>query len=459
MKSIRKAAWVVVALVLLSPTALASSGLVAEQLFLAGSTRLEGDVAALFFESHDDGFSWSLTADAAELVREHATYQAVDTPVMKTYDYFLATPWETEVTIYGATVLSSSETIPRGAMLVLAQAGRVDASSMGLVEVKATRDPVLVQGNAADAQNEDMGEIAHALEGTFLDAQFSEGTYTLTGDLTLVMYGPAYTLESGGESTAWQTGEFETTRTAAYVEGAQERHTLTLTNAVLQLRAAEPVTLLTTFPTVAFDGTLKAPAAEGALIVAGQPIVPPADGSPLTYTGAAELALAFDGGRVAASMPAMLSTAAAIAPQSPPVLALGAGAFLVLAAVAAGVLLWLRRARADDLELALLAMEERRWEDALPRLARVARRDPDNVALMVDRALCLEQVGRFEDAARSFESALRAAPGLAEAHYYYARTLAKMRQADAARVHLEEALERDPRLHEMMRAEPALRGL
>lgn len=457
MKSIRAAACIV-AIVLLAPTALAAQGLVADELLLAGSTRLEGDATALFFQSVQDGFSWEASADSAELVREYAKFQAVDTPLIPAWDVHQASPWVTETTGYGAVTLSSDSTIGYGAMLLIGAAKtQVVASSDALGQIRATRDPVLSQGVPGDAQTEggDTGQIVHRVEGAFLNATFEEGTYTVTGDLTLVMFGPAYAI---GDD-AWQTGEFETARTAVYVEGRQERHTLTLTNAVLQLRAREPVTLLTAFPTLEMDGTLKAPAADGALDVAGQTIAPPADGSPLTYTGATTLSLSFDGGRVAAASPDMISTAAMIAPQGPPFLAIGAAVFLALAALVGLAGLWLRRTRADDLELALLAMEERRWNDALPRLTRVARREPHNVGVLVDRALCLEQVGRFEDAARSFEGALRASPALAEAHFYYARTLAKMRQSDAARVHLEEALERDPRLVEMMRAEPALRGL
>lgn len=459
MKSIRVAACIA-AIMLLLPTALATQGLLAEQLIVAGDTRLQGDASALFFESFEDGFAWEASADSVEMLREYATYQAVDTPAMDSYEYFLATPWATETASYGASTLSSSRTIEFGAMLAIADAdGQVVATSAGLVDIRAARDPTLTQGNAADAQNDEMGEIARTFDGSFLEATFAEGVYTLTGDLTLIMYGPAYEILADGEPVAWQTGEFETSRTAVYVEGAQERHTLTLHNAVLQLRASEPTTLLTSFPTLEIDGTLKAPKAEGALVIAGQSIAPPADGSPLTYTGATTLLLSFDGGRVAAGSPDVISTAAMIAPQGPPLLAIGAAAFLAIAALVGAVVLWVRRAREDDLALALLAMEGRRWDDALPRLARVMRREPHNVAVMVDRALCLEQVGRFEDAARSFEGALRAAPALAEAHFYYARTLAKMRQPDAARVHLEEALERDPRLAEMMHAEPVLRGL
>lgn len=459
--NIRAAVCIVALMVVASPTAMAAPGFAAAELLVAGNTRLEGDAAALFFTSLANGFSWELSADSAELTRVYATYRAVDSPLTPSYDVLHADPWREETIRYDAVTLSSSATAQMGALLALARAeAKIAASSVGLVQIEAVRDPTFYQGIPADAESDDgvQAKVEHQLTGTFLDATFAEGVYTLTGDLTLMMYGPAYTLETGSETVEWQTGEFETSRTAAIVEGRQERHTLALTNAILQLRATEPTRVVTTFPVLELDGTIKAREAEGSLVIAGQEIAAPADGS-LTYTGEGELALAFFEGRVAITSPDSIAAATTFAPRGPPLLAIGAGAILALGALAAAIVLWLRRSRADDLELALLAIEERRWEDALPRLTRVARSEPDNVGIMIDRALCLEQVGRFEDAARSFESALRAAPALADAHYYYARTLAKMRQPDAARAHLEEALERDPRLSELMRAEPALRGL
>lgn len=457
-----RAAACIVALVLLAPTALAGSDLVARELVLAGATRLEGDATALFYLAREDSMSWEVSADAATLTREHATYAATDHPLMETYLTHTPSAWRTEETTYGRVSLTSTSTLPWGAMLAMAGAASVRAASEGLVEVRAVRDPTLGQVGSPDARasGADEGEIVRQFAGDHLHVTFAEGTYTLTGDLTLILYGPAYTLATDEGSTEWQTGEYETKRAALYSEGRQERHTLALTNAVLQMRGAAPATLLTTFPTLTLDGTLQASEPEGALVVGGRTLAAPEAG-PLTFRGAAELALAAEGGFVAASAPAALGPAAAtVAPRAPPLLAIGAAALAGLAALALlGVLLWRRRAGEDDLELALLAMEERRWEDALPRLARVHRRDPDNVQVLVDRALCLEQVGRFEEAARSFEAALRVAPALAEAHFYYARTLAKMREAGAARAHLEEALERDPRLVEMAHREPALRGL
>lgn len=461
MERSRVAACIVV-VALLAPLALAASGLLASELVLTGTTRVEGDAAALLFVARDDAVSWDVRADSATLVREYATFVAADTPLHESYVVSKATEWQTETIDVGALTIASSGTLPDGALLVRAEQTTLRASSPGLVEVRAVEDPLLGQVVPADVETEggDRGEIVEEFVGEFLRFTFSEGAYTLTGELTLRMFGPGYALTSDGSTTEWQTGEYETSRTAVYAEGRQERHTLILHNAVFQVHAAEPTTILMGFAAVDVDGTLAAPEAEGALTLGTQTLTPPPDGSALTYAGAAALALAPQAGRVSATAPAAgIATAGAIAAQGPPLLVLASGAFLLLAGAIAAVVAYARRSRRDDLELALLAMEERRWEDALPRLTRVAKREPANAGVLIDRALCLEQVGRFQDAAKAFESALRSSPQHAEAHFYYARTLAKMREREAARAHLEEALERDPRLVEMARAESVLKGL
>jgi len=114
---------------------------------------------------------------------------------------------------------------------------------------------------------------------------------------------------------------------------------------------------------------------------------------------------------------------------------------------------------ADDLDLALLAMAERRWSDAIPLLDRVLRRRPDDAGVLVDRAWCLEEAGRVDDARAGYEAALRVAPSNAEAHYYYARTLARLRLTTGAMAHLTRALALDERLAEMARDERAFRDL
>lgn len=457
-------AWLVV-LALVAPTALAASGdLRAESFTFSGATRVETVARALFLSADDGAFSWDAVATDATLLRERADYRAVDHP---TRDTALVAPqgdWVEDEVPLGAATLVSTGVLPAGAMLLRSDDAALIGETESDVRVRFARDPVVAQeGDAPTSENDagDPGYIVEEIPGELLAMEFAEGTFTVRGNLTLLLYGPSYRVESAEAPGDHQTGEYETSRTLLYSEGRQERHLLVLTDAVLHLRAPVGASLFTEHPLVEVDGAVAAEQADGELVLPDLVLRASDDGA-LRYDGDVTLALAPTQGLVGARAPTTtLASTAATLDQGPPLLTLTAAGVVTLVALGGvGALLWRRRARPDDdLALALLAMEERRWGDALAPLARVAKARPHDAGVLVDRALCLEQVGRFDDAARGFEAALRAAPRHAEAHFYYARTLAKMRQAEAARVHLEAALERDPRLAEMARAESVLRGL
>lgn len=457
-------AWLV-ALVLVAPTALAASDdLRAESFTFTGATSVESVARALFLSADEAAFSWDVVAGEATLHRQQATFRAVDHPTRDTALVAPQSDWVEDEVPLGAVSIVSTGVLPGGAMLVRSDDARLEGATDTGVDVRAVRDPVVAQGGAEPTdENEagDPGYIVEEIPGELLSMDFAEGTFTIRGNLTLLLFGPRYVVDSSEAPGDHQTGEYETTRTLVYAEGKQERHLLALTDAVLHVRAAAGALLYTEFPLVQVAGSVVAEQADGALALPDIEVRAADDGA-LRYTGDVALALSPTQGLVGASVPtAALASTGATLEQGPPLLTLTAAAIATLVALgAAGALLWRRRARPqDDLEAALLAMDERRWEDALVPLARVAKARPHDAGVMVDRALCLEQVGRFQDAARGFEAALRTAPEHAEAHFYYARTLAKMRQAEAARVHLEAALERDPRLAEMARGERVLRGL
>lgn len=455
-------AWLVV-LVLVAPTALAASDdLRAASLTFAGATSVESVARALFLSADEAAFSWDVVAADVTLHRQQATFRAVDHPTRDTILVAPQSDWVEDEVPMGAASLVSTGVLPGGAMLLRSDDARIEGATDASVTVRAVRDAVVAQEGAEPTSENDAGDPGYIVEeipGELLAMDFAEGTFTLRGNLTLLLFGPAYAVDSAEAPGEHQTGEYETSRTLLYAEGKQERHLLVLTDAVLHLRAAAGAVLYTEFPSVEVAGSVLAEEADGALAL---PDLEVRDDGAHRYTGELALALSPTEGRVGASVPAAaLASTGATLDQGPPLLTLTAAAIATLATLAAaGALLWRRRARPqEDLEAALLAMNERRWEDALAPLARVAKARPHDAGVLVDRALCLEQVGRFQDAARGFEAALRAAPQHAEAHFYYARTLAKMRQAEAARVHLEAALERDPRLAEMARGERVLRGL
>ena len=431
----------------------ASDGLRAESLRFAGATTLESDTSALFFILRDaDAVNWRLSAQGGTLERAYLVEAAVDNPLNpENYLYSHELDSGVETLDLGAVTLASTGGQEGGALL--AQGSLLSSSSSdGLILVTAVTNPTVAQFGEADvAPGEGVG-IEETLPGDLLAVEVAHGSAILRGDMVLTLFGPWYSLDDGGAVTDHKTGEFESDRAGPATQVHQEKHTQTLRDAVLELSFVQPVELFATHATVDVAGTIEAADAEGEM----------PDGltatSAATWSGGALLELGASSGRVTAAGPqALSSTAAVVAVPRVPFLVAAALAVGALGAVA--VLALRRRARGDDIELALLAMEERRWQDALPHLTRVARRRPDDAGVQIDRALCLEQVGRFEEAAKAFEAALRAAPRHAEAHFYYARTLAKMQEKEAARVHLETALERDPRLVEMMRGEPVLKGL
>jgi hypothetical protein len=450
-----------VAIMLLVPTVLAAAELSAPKLSILGVSALRGDGAVVFAPSISGAFLWSLHAASGELVSTSVDTVNVRNPLVTDTELVSEgpLPQETRVTLTDVTMMSG-DLIPGGALLAMGdEATNVEARSIGFAELGSTTDPAVRQYDSEVANAQDFS-IRESLTGNFVHANLSDVTIFLTGDLTLILYGPSYTLTSKGETTQQQTGHHVETDGVAAWKGHDEIQSITLKDATLELRAPAGAEVFTRTLHVAMDGGISATGAQGGLTLGDADALAAPDGA-FRWTGETSFDLAPMNGALVARTPAPIATASGtLVPTTsrlPILAASGLAILLLFSALALG--LHLRRARKNDLDIALLAMEERRWEDAIPRLARLAKKDPTNAAVQIDRALCLEQVGRFADASRAFEAALRATPKNAEAHFYYARTLAKMRESEAARVHLETALERDPRLVEMVRAEAVLRGL
>lgn len=417
-----------------------------------GRADVSGTAAALFVLVEDAGVAWDATAASATLLRESSAWVGVEHPLLDSYATRWYDPPESGSQGLGPATLAGGDALPGAAMLVLARGqSEARATSEGLTLLAPQSDPRFDQGDAPDAtagQNPNLA-IHESLDGSFVNATLPGGVVELRGDLTVILFGLAYDVNGRPE----RTGDFETSSAAGVAQGRIERHVLELADATLRLRAVGPLYLLSDEPLVRFDGTVEASDATGDLDAPGIA----ADGES-RWSGESALTMSAATGRLALTHPVGAAGAPlARSASAGPVLALAAAALGAAALVA--FLLWRRRARPDDLEVALLAMEERRWSDALAPLTRVAARRPGDAGVLIDRALVLEQLGRLRDAARAFESALRAAPVHAEAHFYYARTLARLQEREAGRVHLERALELDPRLAEMARKEALLRGL
>lgn len=460
MNVVRAAGWLV-ALVLLVPTALAAPQLTAPDLTLTGDAELSGETSAILAIARDSPYTWTLTATSAGFTRYYAESINVLNPANPGHPLYVEEfPWQEESETLTGLTLVSQGVHPNGTLLATGETALLQAFATGSVQLASVSDPDLRESPDSEVANGDDGTIAHQLEGNYVLANVSEGTFVLTGDLVLLLHGPGYALRSEEATRDEQTGAFYDDSARVAGAGRNELHRFILHDARLELQAIAPVDAYARHVSIGLQGTLAATSALGALMLGGVEVPAAANGA-FAWAGTTTLDVEPASGTLLARTPdSLATTSGAIVPgQTALPLAALSGALLLFTLGAFALYFYLRRPRGDDLDIALLAMEERRWHDALPPLARLTKKDPTNAGVQIDRALCLEQVGRFEDASRAFEAALRAAPQHAEAHFYYARTLAKRSEREAARVHLETALERDPRLVEMARGEAVLKGL
>lgn len=443
-----RAAAFVACVILIAASAAADSSFQSSSVTIDGRATIEGIGGAVFVIVAEDGILWNAQAEAAQLERTHVGWTAVPHPADD--EAWLATLVDptgpkTEVVSFSDVSLQSGAWRQGGAILVRApDSASVRVVAEGFSVLQAQTDPRFDQADPPTVEVNDDEDLSihEGIQGEYLNSTLPGGDVEITGDLVVTVYGLDYAI--AGEEK--RTGQFETSETGGVVQGSDERHVITLSGATLRLRSHAPLYVLTADSVVTYVGSAAASDQAGAAL----PLETGA--STLTLTAAGGLLAITAPGASAAGEGALVARGPALGPVALALVALALVATLALVA-------WRRRERADDLPMALLAMEERRWGDALPRLTRLASRRPQDVGILVDRALCLEQLGQHKDAARAFERALRASPRHAEAHFYYARTLARLQQRDAGLVHLETALELDPRLSEMARREPVLRGL
>jgi cbb3-type cytochrome oxidase subunit 3 len=302
--------------------------------------------------------------------------------------------------------------------------------------------------------------IDEAMPGRYVQVSSSGTDYELRGTFLVVLYDVDYALTTAQGAATERTGRFQDAAVGGVERGRDQQDRVTLVDAVLRLHAPGGASLVSSASHVDFHGILTLAGDQPSIGVAGLQALPALDGGTARYEGTALLDLSPGEGGA-------LAVASARAPASPYVSA-GATSLsflvvvaLVVAAIAViAVALGRRpRAREDDAAVALLAMEERRHADAVAPLTRALARDPHDAMLNLDLAICLEETGRREEARRQYEATIRLAPANAEALYYYARLLARLREDAESGFHLREALALDPRLEEMARAESAFRGM
>lgn len=436
--------------------AAATSPFRATSLDLTGTATLDGAAAALFVVAPEDAvYSWTLTGATLVVERETVPYTQASTPRTGPITSYGDTRRET-LTFTDAELTGEGAEDTQALLLEATDAATVQARMGAGFELDAVEDPKVDQ-SGTDRVDSPQGAsdvvISKTLEGQHLRILADASSYEIAGDFTITLVGPDYQLRAAEGTYEGHTGQRVTSDVGGLVrEGEDEIQRITITGGRLVLDAPVGAQLYTPRTSLAFTGALTATDPDGEFPLP----LPTTDGRSWAGTGILDLALL--DGHLAADAPAPITPAGTLqAPRTPPLLAMGLTALALAALGGLALLLALRRRAAahegDALELAILAMHDRRYDDALPHLDRALARAPHDARLLLDRALCLENTGRLPDARDAYEAALRAEPFNAETHYYYARTLTRLRNSTAALAHLGRALSLDARLTELARKE------
>lgn len=450
----RLAAILVVASLLL-PGALAGS---VESLVIQGDTRASSTNDAVFAIIHEGGITWSASASQLLVERHFANYTRLDATRTSYYG-----PDQRTTSSLGAVTLQGLGTRDMGAMLVRSAGlpfGLEGLLPSGLV-VQPQQDVSFAEFNPDEIDGGNQPShyyIDEVVPGQFAGMTAQDADLEIRGTFTLILYDVDYALVTGQGTSAERTGRYAVTNVAGVVQGVDMQHRLTLVNGVLKLHVPTSVTMLATAAQLDLHGSVTL---RGGDVAATPGLVLEQGGADneARYVGAAKLDVSPARGQ-SLNVEAVRATTSGPLPLAEAgwsFLAVTAAIALLIALVA--IVLTRRRARReDDAAAGITAMEERRFEDAILPLTRALIRRPHDAHLTLDLALCLEEVGRLEEAKRQYEAAVRLAPVNAEALYYYARLLARMRLHAESAAHLHEALVLDPRLEEMAAREAAFRG-
>jgi hypothetical protein len=445
------------------PYALAEEAAFASRgLTLAGDVTVSGPGEALFVPRGSQGLAWEGFAKSVVIERTYSNA----TRFLGDVEYVGDNPrdvFHTDVQTYGPSRLGSLETRMHATLLARALGSPFETTgaTRGIVDAHAEEDPVI---GAEDEESVDVSltqsvnyVVADELDGTFVNLTSGRATYELRGTLTLQLYDVDYAVRTDSGDVAHRTGHYATGELGPVERHRYEIHRITLTDAVVVVVAPDAATLFARDPVVTFDGSVLAEEGEGTLHLGASAFT--ADGATEEYRGSGTLVLRPAGEFLTVGTQASGARGGALAGAAPmPAYVLAAAGALLVLVVAVVALALRRRAPEASLDAALLAMEERRWEDALAHLDRIVAQSPMDPMLLLDRAICYEETGRLEEARADYEAALIEAPGNAEAHYYYARVLARLRMSTACLAHLSRALALDDRLRELARREAAFSG-
>lgn len=398
-----------------------------------------GPASALLAVLHADGFSFQ--ADAASIIVETRATNFTFVPgppgarpLTTVEDNHL----ERTTAILGAGALRFVSGQDKAGFLLEDLGGdlQMRARHAAPLAIRGVESPHVAGDEHVTSNNRASWAVSTDLTGALVAMTGGNGDYELRGDFALQLYGITYEIATGSGHAVQNTGDYET----GPARGRFQLDRVILHDATIRVHSPGEATLYSAAPLLA----LPAGGVLDILDDAGNAV-----GHATVATDGARL------DQVLAPQSAVVSPVPQASVASTPWLLVAAGVLVVglLAFVA-----WRRRER-DDLALALHAMEERRFRDALRPLRRLRAKTPHDPAILLDEAICLEETGALREARAAYEATLAAWPTHAEAHYFLARTLARLRlHADASR-HLARALELDARLDELARRDAMLGAL
>lgn len=428
---------------------------------MAGNLDVEALLEALFLPAGNRGMGWEATAASVVLERTYSNVTSVADTGFELVGDGPDDVTRTEVYAFHDARLGATDSRERASLLVDALGEPLSATgrATGFLDATIAEDPLVSSKDERDVEGGRSSVnygVETQLSGIFVNLTGGRATYELRGTLVLQLYDVDYEVQAGGSTSDFRTGHYSVNAAGPLERSRVESHRLTLTDAVLVVEVPSSVSLFATEPRVILDGSVRvesggSDAPLGPLRFAGAD----AEGAS-EWRGRATLDLRASAGLVSV---APLSTQGGLAtPISGPASSLLAAAGILAVALVLGAVVAVarRRPRAGSVEAALLAMEERRWEDALDELERVLAAQPaPEPILLLDRAICHEELGRLDAARADYEAVLVETPGSAEAHYYYSRLLARLRMSTACLAHLSRALALDERLVELARKEAA----
>ncbi|MHB8586174.1 MAG: TPR end-of-group domain-containing protein [Thermoplasmatota archaeon] len=449
----------------------------------------------MFVVAPQGGFTFTITHAKGEILRNYAQEDCVGgvsavMPGPLTCTYPAPTYQNQTVPLSDATVTVTE--VRSGARAILspgAASGNATLSPTSIAQiVPAAPQTVTAFPKPVKAGTETPYAYQYNVTAWSANISAAGGSLIDEGGFHLYVFGVSFTVTQGGANSSYESGITDVNNAGPVDERNAEKDVFVIDSGALQFSSLAsfaflaPAANLTVendtvnlahavgslssgngaSPSFAAAGSDVALAGNGALTIAPIPATSPSTVETATGTRGpnATLQISVDG---AFQPQGFLVQAAPARGFSPAVqaTAVAAGSGTLLFGLWA-VLAWRRKESAGReglLEEAVLRLDAGDLQGALEKFNAAIACDPRNALLHLDRATCLERMGRSAEARRAFEFAVRCAPENGEAHYQFARSLAAAGLAPSAIAHLSKAFSLDPAFVQAARDDTNFRTL